>query len=176
MKRLVGVVFDETGISYYRANHGTSSLLRMFNLLSKDDKQYQFKSQDSLTGSLKLLYSKIKSNSVVVVVSDFSGFTPEASQYLKLLARKSQTINMFCYDVIEKELPNMGVCNLSNDNDVFAIDTQNSKQKASYQNIYDTRIAAIQDFSKQYRMGFVQIATNDDLVKKINRGVASYAS
>jgi uncharacterized protein (DUF58 family) len=175
-EKVGGVIFDETGISYYRANHSTSSLLRMFNLLSTDDKQYQFKSQDSLTGSLKLLYSKIKSNSVVIVVSDFSSFTSEASQYLKLLARKSQTINMFCYDVIEKELPNMGVCNLSNDNDVFAIDTQNTKQRASYQNIYDSRLAAIRDFSKQYRMGFIKIATNDDLVKKINRGVASYAS
>ena len=175
-EKVGGVIFDENGYSYYRATHGKSSLLKMFNILSSDQKSYQFKTRGNLAESLKLLYSKIKSSSVVIVVSDFSNFTSEASQYLKLLSKKSQTVNLFCYDPIEKELPSMGVCNFSNDSEILAIDTSNSKQLNSYHNVYDTRFSAIQDFSKQYRMGFIAIATHDDLVHKINRGVASYAN
>ena len=66
--------------------------------------------------------------------------------------------------------------NLNNDKIVKFFDAANTRQYKVYKDIYNTRHNAIKDFSRQYKMAFFEMATNDDLVKTINYGVAGHAT
>ncbi|KEI35160.1 hypothetical protein FRA_41c10540 [Francisella sp. W12-1067] len=175
-EKVGGVIFDNNGYNFYSAKQDKSSLFKMFNFTIAEEVEYQTRSEGGLATVLKFLYSKICSNSVIILISDFTKFDSHAQQYLKLLAKKNQIINIFTYDPIEKALPALDLYYFSDGKEKFVLDAASKKQNKMYQDIYSARYSAIKDYSHKYRMGFVQIATNDDLVKTINHGIVNYAN
>ncbi|AIT09782.1 hypothetical protein LO80_07245 [Candidatus Francisella endociliophora] len=171
-----GVIFDDSGYNFYPAKQDKTSLVKMFNFVSNDEKEYQLSSEKKLAEALKFLYAKIRSNSVIVVVSDFSSFDEQAKQYLKLLSGKNAVINIFNYDPIEKELPALDTYYFSDGKNKLALDAASKEQSTIYKNLYEDRYATIKEFSRKNKTGFIEVATNDDLVKAINYGIASYAN
>ncbi|AJC48522.1 DUF58 domain-containing protein [Allofrancisella guangzhouensis] len=175
-EKVGGVVFDDNGYNFYPAKQNKTSLVKMFNFIISEEIEYQTKSEGGLATVLKFLYSKIRSNSIVILISDFTDFNSDAQQYLKFLARKNQIINIFTYDPIEKALPTLGLYYFSNGKEKIVLDAANKKQNQIYQDIYSTRYTAIKGFSHKHKIGFIEIATNDDLVKTINHGIVNYAN
>lgn len=173
-EKVGGVIFDDNGYSFYPAKQDKSALMRMLSYMTKEEAKPQVVTNKGLASALKFLYAKIRSNSVIVVLGDFNVFDEQAQQYLKFLAKKNEIINIFSYDPIEKELPVKDTYNFSNGTENIVLDTANTKQHRVYQDIYNARYKAIKEFSKQYQLAFFEIATNDDLVKTINYGVAGY--
>ena len=173
-EKVGGIIFDDNGYNYYPAKQDKSALVKMLNHVTNDKSKPQIVTDKGLAGVLKFLYAKVRSNSVIVVLSDFNGFNDYAQQYLKLLAKKNEIINIFSYDPIEKELPAKDLYSFSNGSENLVLDAANTKQNDIYKNIYSARYRAIKGFSRQYKMVFFEIATNDDLVKTINYGVAGY--
>ena len=173
-EKVGGIVFGDNGYNYYPAKQDKSALLKMLNHVTNDETKIQITTNKGLSDALKFLYAKVRSNSVIVVLGDFDGFNEHAQQYLKLLAKKNEIINVFSYDPIEKELPAKDVYNFSNGSENLVLDAANTKQYQVYKDIYNARHSAIKDFSRQYQMAFFEIATNDDLVKTINYGVAGH--
>ncbi len=170
-EKVGGVIFDDNGYNYYPAKQSTSSLFRMFNSTIEEKDSYQVKTDSGLESALKTLYAKVKSNSVIVVLSDFEGFTDTAKNYLKLLTRANEIVNVFNYDPIEKEIPNLGLYTFSDGKQRFDIDCASKKQRQEYLNIFDSRQQAIKIFSREYKMTYIELATNDDLFKTINYGI-----
>lgn len=175
-EKVGGVIFDDEGYSFYPAKQDKSALVKILNHVTTDNKQPQISTDKGLADALKFLYAKARSNSVIVVMGDFDGFNSEARQYLKLLAKKNEIINMFSYDPLEKELPAKDIYNFSDGEESLVFDAANTRQYKVYKDIYNTRHNAIKDFSRQYKMAFFEMATNDDLVKTINYGVAGHAT
>ena len=171
-----GIIFDDKGYNFYTAKQDKSALVKMFNFVASDTKQYQLNSDKKLADAIKFLYAKIRSNSVVIVISDFSSFNQEAKQYLKLLSAKNAIINIFSYDPIEKELPALDTYYFSDGKRRVALDTASKQQSSIYKNLYQNRYTEIKDFSCKNKTGFIEVATNDDLIKTINYGIASYAN
>ncbi|AJI45451.1 DUF58 domain-containing protein [Francisella tularensis subsp. novicida] len=171
-----GIIFDDKGYNYYAAKQDKSALVKMFNFVAGDSKQYQLASDKKLADAIKFLYAKIRSNSVVIVISDFSSFDEQAKQYLKLLSAKNAVINIFSYDPIEKELPALDTFYFSDGKRRIALDSASKQQSGIYKNLYQNRYTAIKDFSRKNKTGFIEVATNDDLIKTINYGIASYAN
>ncbi|QIV96723.1 uncharacterized protein DUF58 [Allofrancisella inopinata] len=175
-EKVGGVIFDNNGYNFYPAKQDKSSLVKMFNFTVADKVEYQTKAEGGLATVLKFLYAKVRSNSVIILISDFTKFDSHAQQYLKLLAKKNQIINIFTYDPIEKSLPSLDLYYFSDGKEKFVLDAASKKQNQMYQDIYSARHLAIKDYSHKYRMGFIEIATNDDLVKTINHGIVNYAN
>lgn len=171
-----GVIFDDNGYNFYPAKQDKTSLVKMFNFVSNDEKEYQLSSEKKLAEALKFLYAKVRSNSVIIVVSDFSSFDEQAKLYLKLLSGKNAVINIFNYDPIEKELPALDTYYFSDGKNKLALDAASKEQSTIYKNLYEDRYATIKEFSRKNKTGFIEVATNDDLVKAINYGIASYAN
>jgi uncharacterized protein (DUF58 family) len=173
-EKVGGIIFDDGGYNFYPAKQDKSALLKMLNHVTNDTTKRQITTDKGLSDALKFLYAKIRSNSVIIVLGDFDGFDDQAQQYLKLLAKKNEIINIFSYDPMEKELPAKDVYNFSNGKENLVLDAANTKQYQAYSDIYNTRHNAIKNFSRQYQMAFFEIATNDDLVKTMNYGVAGH--
>ena len=100
----------------------------------------------------------------------------QAEQYLKLLSGKNSVINIFSYDPIEKELPALDIYHFSDGRHKLSLDAANKEQNTIYRNLYKDRYHSIKEFSRKNKTGFIEVATNDDLVKVINYGIANYAS
>ncbi|WP_395166675.1 DUF58 domain-containing protein [Francisella salimarina] len=171
-----GIIFDDQGYNFYPAKQDKSALIKMFNFITTDHKDYQLKSQKKLADVIKFLYAKVRSNSVIIIISDFSSFDEQAKQYLKLLRAKNEVINIFSYDPIEKELPALDTYYFSDGEHRIVLDAASKKQRSVYKNLYQERYTAIKDFSRKNKTGFIEIATNDDLVKAVNYGIANYAN
>ena len=127
-------------ITCYTAKQDKSALVKMFNFVASDTKQYQLNSDKKLVDAIKFLYAKIRSNSVVIVISDFSSFNQEAKQYLKLLSAKNAIINIFSYDPIEKKLPALDTYYFSDGKRRVALDTASKQQSSIYKNLYQKDI------------------------------------
>lgn len=174
-EKVGGIIFDDNGYNFYPAKQNKSALVKMFNFVANDEKKYQLSSDKRLAEALKFLYAKIRSSSIVVVISDFSSFDEEANRYLKLLNNKNSVINVFSYDPIEKDLPGLDTYYFSDGKQRVVLDSASKKQNQVYKNIYKSRHDAIEEFSRKNKTGFIEVATNDNLVKTINYGVANYA-
>lgn len=109
------------------------------------------------------------------MISDFSSFDEEANRYLKLLNNKNSVINVFSYDPIEKDLPGLDTYYFSDGKQRVVLDSASKRQNQVYKNIYKTRHDAIEEFSRKNKTGFIEVATNDNLIRTINYGVANYA-
>ena len=101
----------------------------------------------------------------MIVISDFSSFNQEAKQYLKLLSAKNAIINIFSYDPIEEELPALDTYYFSDGKRRVALDSASKQQSSIYKNLYQNRYTEIKDFSSKNKTGFIEVATNDDLIK-----------
>ena len=174
-EKVGGIIFDDKGYNFYPAKQDKSSLIKMFNFTTTEDKNYQTNTNKGLSEVLKSLYTKITSGSVVITISDFSKFDDNSHRYLKLLAKRNKILNIFSYDPIEKGLPALDRYYFSNGEEKLVLDSADKKQHQLYKKLYDNRKATIKDISRQYKMGFIEIATNDDLVKTINYRISGYA-
>ena len=175
-EKVGGVIFDDVGYNYYPAKQNSTSLFRMFNSIIDDEKNYQVKAENGLENSLKTLYAKVKSNSVIVVIGDFNNLTDISKNYIKMLTKSNEVINIFCYDPIEKDLPNAGIFTFSDGQQRFDIDCASKKQRQDYLNIFINRQDGIKNFARQYKMSYIELATNDDLFKTINYGIMNNAA
>ncbi|MFC4892894.1 DUF58 domain-containing protein [Pseudofrancisella aestuarii] len=174
-EKVGGIVFDEKGYSFFPAKQDKSTLVRIFNQTIEDNKHYQVESSNGLEEALKILYSKVKSNSIIIILSDFSQLTKEAQLYLKLLTKNHEVVNIFNYDPIEKQLPDLGAYFFSDGKHRLEIDGANKKLREGYNALFTDRENNIKDFSKKHKMIFLTLATNDDLVKAINYGMMNDA-
>ncbi len=101
-EKVGGVILNDSGYNFYPAKQDKSALVKMLNHVTNDDTKTQITTDKGLADALKFLYAKVRSNSVIVVLGDFDGFNEQAQQYLRLLAKKNEIINIFSYDPIEK--------------------------------------------------------------------------
>ncbi|WP_440683130.1 DUF58 domain-containing protein [Cysteiniphilum halobium] len=170
-----GVVFSDEGLYQLTPARSRSHLLKFFKCFSDPAKMLRSSNGHSLAMTLKNLSKTLKSGSVVIVVSDFVHFDDEAEQYLKLINRKSEIIQVFTYDPLEVTLPDKGQYCFSDGQlhflELNAADRQVHKR---YAEPFAKRLDKIKALSNQHNMQFVALATNDDLVKTLNHGVMRY--
>ena len=59
------IIFDDKGYNFYNAKQDKLALVKMFNFVASDTKQYQLNSDKKLADAIKFLYAKIRSNSIL---------------------------------------------------------------------------------------------------------------
>jgi uncharacterized protein (DUF58 family) len=163
-----GVVFDELGAEYIKPRRSRQSLLDVFNLLTYPRKNRQ---QGGLANSLQFILRQIQSGSTVIVLSDFCNLISEAEQYLRLIAHKCELINLLVYDPLEANLPDRGIFSFT-DNGSARLEIGDTLQtKERYAQPFAKRVADLRNLSRQNRMQFMTLATNDDLAAVLKAGV-----
>ncbi len=161
-----GVIFNNHNSEFIKPNRSRKSLLQILNILSNNS---AIKSNNGgLDSTLKFMLQRAQTGSTLVVISDFYNFSNDTLTYLKLLAQKYQVINILVYDPLEEKLPGNGQFNFSDNGKRFLQINWGKKTNELYAKDFSEKIERLETISRKNNMQFIKIATNDDIVKKIN--------
>lgn len=172
-EQIGGIIFNENKAQLFKPERTRQSMSNMINILQNSDKMLGH--YNSLNTALKQLSQKITYGSTIIIISDFQNFNEETRKYLNIINHKTQIVNILTYDPLEAMLPD--------DNGSFTFTATGKetlkiaathKNKERYQNSFLSRINELEQYSHKQNMQFISIATNDNIVDKINHGVMGY--
>jgi hypothetical protein len=105
--------------------------------------------------------------SLIVILSDFQGFSRTAQSYLSSVARHNEVLALFINDPIERELPPPGRYRLVMGESELAIDTYISSARREYANAFEQRQHALEAFCHRYGIHLLPLSTEDDPISAL---------
>ena len=168
--RLGGLIFGDTTHRELKPKLGRQAALRFVHQLVEhpdwnsherddgDDGEPQF------TQAMAALRRVARPGSLVVILSDFQGFSKAAKSYLSSIARHNEVLALFINDPIERQLPPPGRYRLVAGEDEMAIDTFTKAARSDYANAFEARSHDLEVFCHRYGVHLLPLSTEDDPV------------
>lgn len=169
--RLGGLVFGDTTHRELKPRLGRRAALRFVHELAEHpDWERHAAGQprsEALPRAMSALRRVARPGSLVVVISDFSGFTRAAQSYLSSIARHNEVLAVFLNDPIERELPPPGRYRLVSPDDELAIDTYAAPARLDYAHAFEERRHELETFCQRYGVHLMSLSTDDDPVSAL---------
>ncbi len=168
--RLGGIIFGDTTHRELKPRLGRQAALRFVHELAGHadwQQQNPEANTESLTQAMSALRRVARPGSLVVVVSDFSGFTRQAQSYLSSVARHNEVLAVFMNDPLERRLPPPGRYRLVSADDEMAIDTFAAAARRDYEQAFEQRTEALETFCQRYGVHLMPMSTDDDPVSAL---------
>jgi len=105
--------------------------------------------------------------SLVVVLSDFLGFSRAAQSYLSSVARHNEVLAVVLNDPFEQKLPPPGRYRLVAHDDELAIDTASKAARRDYEDAFLSRRHELEAFCQRYGVHLMPLSTEDDPVRAL---------
>lgn len=171
--RLGGLIFGDTTHRELKPKLGRQAALRFVHQLVEhpdwnsrqrsdgDDGEFQ------LTQAMSALRRVARPGSLVVILSDFQGFSRTAKSYLSSIARHNEVLALFLNDPIERQLPPPGRYRLVAGEEEMAIDTFTKAARQEYANAFESRSHELEVFCQRYGVHLLPLSTDDDPVSTL---------
>ena len=114
--------------------------------------------------------------SLVVVISDFVGFSRAAQSYLSSVARHNEVLAVFLNDPLERQLPPPGRYRIVSDEDELAIDTHVKAARDDYRHAFEERVEKLEAFCQRYGVHLMPMSTDDDPVSTLQTALGRRGS
>ena len=112
--------------------------------------------QKTLHGVLK----NMKSQAVLFLVSDFSGFGEEEKKLLAAVARKSQVFCVDIYDILEVEAPPAGEYMIENLGKSLIFDSRGKVFTEEYARFFKEKRATMRDFCRKFDCKWLEVRSD----------------
>ena len=168
--RLGGLIFGDSTHRELKPRLGRQAALRYVHELvnhpdwesgvgdpAKDD-------EAPLTQAMASLRRVSRPGSLVVVISDFVGFSRTAQAYLAGVARHSEVLAVFISDPLEHELPPPGRYRLVSNDAELAIHTYVRTAREDYEHAFEERQHDLEVLCQRYGIHLMEMSTKDDPV------------
>lgn len=169
--RLGGLIFGDTTHRELKPRLGRRAALRFVHeLVEHPDwvrRDSEARNEDALTQAMSALRRVTRPGSLVVVISDFAGFSRAAQSYLSSVARHNEVLAVFLSDPLERELPPPGRYRLVSPHDELAIDTYAAPARRDYEHAYEERLEELEKFCQRYGVHLMPMSTDDDPVSAL---------
>ncbi len=109
--------------------------------------------------------------SLIFLFSDMRNFSQRAEIQLGRLARQNDVVVCFIYDQLEAALPPPALYRVSDGNRTFTLDTADRGLRIGYEQDFTRRWAHMQGVCQRLGCLFLPLATHDDLLQSIQRGL-----
>jgi uncharacterized protein (DUF58 family) len=168
--RLGGLIFGDTTHRELKPRLGRRAALRFVHeLVNHPDWENRERSPDTdpeaaLTQAMSALRRVARPGSLVVVLSDFRGFSRAAQSYLSSVARHNEVLAVFLNDPLERHLPPPGRYRLVSRDDELAIDTIAKTARRDYRHAFAQRREELDAFCHRYGVHLMEMSTEDDPV------------
>jgi uncharacterized protein (DUF58 family) len=178
--RLGGLIFGDTTHRELRPRLGRQAALRFVHELvgHRDWARRDNAAPDGtepLTRAMSSLRRVARPGSLVVVISDFAGFSRGAQSYLSSVARHNEVLAVFMNDPLERDLPPPGRYRLVSPDDEFSIDTFANAARRDYHNAFEQRAHDLEAFCQRYGVHLMPMATDDDPVNTLQKALGRRA-
>jgi uncharacterized protein (DUF58 family) len=119
--------------------------------------------------ALAVLRRVARPGSLIIVLSDFSGFTATAQSYLAGVARHNEVLVVFSSDPLEHELPPPGRYRIVSDDRSLEIDTHGNKARQEYVSAFNEKHALLERFCRRYSIHLLPLSTTEDPIAKLQQ-------
>ena len=171
--RLGGLIFGDTTHRELKPKLGRQAALRFVHQLV-DHPDWQVRERHNgddgepqLTQAMAALRRVARPGSLIVILSDFLGFSRAAQSDLSNIARHNEVLALFINDPIERELPPPGRYRLVSGEAELAIDTYTNAARRDYANSFEQRKHALELFCRRYGIHLLPLSTEDDPVSTL---------
>lgn len=157
----VGVIFFSDKVEkYIPPKKGSSHILRIIREL------ITYKHSDSKTlfsEPLKFMNNVIKKQSTCFLITDGLG---EFDDSLEILSRKHDLSTILVNDIAEREIPDLGLVLLHDNetNEDIWVDTSDKKLISSYRKNSEERVSKLQNKFKRIGIDYINVETNKDYI------------
>ena len=168
--RLGGLIFGDSTHRELKPRLGRQAALRyVHELVAHPDWENKDRSPGAddeapLAQAMSALRRVARPGSLVVILSDFLGFSRAAQSYLSSVARHNEVLAVFLNDPIERVLPPPGHYRLVSRDDELAIDTFAKAARRDYENAFQSRSQQLEAFCQRYGIHLMPLSTEDDPV------------
>ena len=169
--RLGGLIFGDTTHRELKPRLGRRAALRFVHELVEhpdwQPRDVEPSIADPFAHAMSALRRVARPGSLVVVVSDFIGFSRAAQSYLSSVARHNEVLAVFLNDPIERQLPPPGRYRLVSPEDELAIDTYAAPARHDYEQAFEDRLQDLEKFCLRYGVHLMPMSTDDDPVSTL---------
>ena len=171
--RVSSVVYgDSDTLRFVTPGIGESSNLRLFHLLSDTEPQIQHKQPESdknskLYDAIQYLNPLVRSDSMVLILSDFRNIDDVTMKHLKILARRTDVAAIHLYDRLEKQLPKKGTFPVTNGFKTLFYNAGQKNLNQQYQSLFELHFQELQRFFRKQGSILYSIGTHEDLVDSL---------
>ncbi len=168
--RLGGLIFGDTTHRELKPRLGRQAALRFVHELAGHadwQRRDPAANVEALRQAMSALRRVARPGSLVVVVSDFSGFGRQAQSYLSSVARHNEVLAVFMNDPLVRRLPPPARYRLVTADDEMAIDTFAGAARRDYEQAFEQRAEALEAFCQRYGIHLMPMSTDDDPVSTL---------
>ncbi len=175
--RLGGLVFGDTKHREMRPRLGRQAALRYVHELvnhpdwADSNDQRAADEEPPFTQAMAMLRRVAHPGSLVIIVSDFIGFSRAAQSYLTGIARHNEVLAVFLSDPLERRLPPPGRYRLVSHDEEMAIDTFARGARSDYRNAFEERAHALDIYCHRYGIHLLPLSTDDDPVQLLQKAL-----
>jgi len=179
--RLGGLIFGDSTHRELKPKLGRQAALRyVHELVNHPDWQRSAEGpakdeEPPLTRAMAMLRRVARPGSLVVVISDFVGFSRAAQAYLTGVARHNEVLAIFISDPLEHELPPPGRYRLVSNDVELAIDTYARTARRDYEHAFKERQHSLEKFCQRYGIHLMSISTEEDPVVSMQTALGKRA-
>ena len=122
-----------------------------------------------LAGALRFMHNVLKKRSVCFLLSDFLADRYEDA--LRVLARQHDCIGIHCWDMLERDLPDVGVLRVADaeSGEQAWLDTTSTHLRHQYQHTFEVHRSATQAMFRRAGADFLSLCTNQPYVRALLR-------
>ncbi len=172
--RLGGLIFGDTTHRELKPRLGRRAALRFVHQLAEHPdwtNRGVANDEEPLTQAMSALRRVARPGSLVVVISDFIGFSRAAQSYLSSVARHNEVLAVFMNDPLEKELPPPGRYRIVSPDNELEIDTFAAAARRDYANEFAERSHDLEAFCHRYGVHLMPMSTDDDPVSTLQKAL-----
>ena len=168
--RLGGLIFGDSTHRELKPKLGRQAALRYVHELvnhpdwKSSERRPANDEEQPLAQAMAALRRVARPGSLVVVISDFVGFSRSAQAYLAGVARHNEVLAVFISDPLEHDLPPPGRYRLVSFDAELAIDTFARTARRDYEHAFEERHHALENFCQRYGIHLLAMSTKDDPV------------
>lgn len=175
--RVGGLIFSEHENRELKPQSGKTAALKFLKTLCahpqwrRPPAEERIPLQDSARSALLRLRNVARPGSLVFLLSDFRGFTPELETQVASVARHNDVVLVHIVDPLEYELPPAGRYTLLGGAREIRIDTGDERLRAAYRERFERHRDYLKSLCLRHRMYYLSCGTGDDPVRILQNGL-----
>lgn len=170
--RVGGLVFDEFRRCEYRPAARQRGLLPLLRALTPAPPVRRRDGCTSVSAAAGYLLGQVRPGSLVFVISDFAGLTPDSAAWLPRLSEHSEVALVSVHDLIEEEAPPAGrypVLDAGGERKM--LDTRSAGHRALYESGFVHRQALLSDLARRHGAHLLSLRTDLPVGAGLARGL-----
>ncbi len=172
--RVGGVVFSDTNSEMVKPRRGKRSALRFLSLLADynqnllgQHKPLAKTGKSNLREALEHIYRITRPGSTIYLISDFADMDKVCLQYMQQLSLHNNLTCIFIYDILETQLPQPGVYNITNGNEMETIDTYAAAVRENYHQAFEDKLQSLHAELNLIKVPLISLRTDQIVLEQL---------